>query len=840
MTSLLPPADLVHAERDVLLGQIGLMQEVLQNITERISLVDRDGYLVYTVQSVAKVYGCSIEDLIGVHQSELFSEGVYESHIKPAFERALAGEEVIETALMQFMVDADEKYNTHLDYAVSPRRDSNGEIIGVVYRVMDKERNVLDEELALTRQQLTDFADASSDWRWEMDKDLRFTWFSKRLEEIYGISVKDHIGKKRSMIAADADEQKKWQQHIETMAARKPFRNFDYRIQLSEDNVRWGRISGVPIINDQGEFNGYRGVGTDISELKAIELAAEQSHTRFMRAIDHYPGAFVLVDKSKVVVACNLWFIEFLASLELTIDVGDPIEKCIREMAYCGKIESAVGREEDWVDDCIEDFHVAKEPEELLRNGVWYRTVHHHLPDGSCLFTMTDISRARVLEQKLIYQARHDALTQLPNRTEFESRITKIVADKSNHSAGWFIGYLDLDRFKIVNDTVGHAAGDQLLSQVASIIGHGLHESDTLARLGGDEFGLLIQRDSADEVIAIADQINRSLNDFRFAWESKIFSVNASIGLVEITESNFDVSGLLSCADIACYTAKDLGRSQAHLYKASNSEQLERQNELLMASALEKAIADDKFVLYAQPIARVAGNGLELCHYEILIRLYGQGAELIQPGAFIPAAERFGIMNQLDRWVIRNALKQLSAINSSGTDISITINLSGQSLTDKNLTEFVQEQLQVSGVPPEKICFELTETAAISNLENADYFIRSAKKLGCKFALDDFGSGLSSFAYIKHFPVDFLKIDGSFVRDIIDDPTDKVMVNAINQMAHVLGMRTIAEFVENDQILEDLRLIGVDMVQGFGIGKPQPFVQGIADSLGQTDTKKAA
>ncbi len=840
MTSLLSAADLEAADRCTLLGQIGLMQEVLSSTTERISLVDRDGYLVYTVQSVAKVYGCSIEDLIGVHQSELFSEGVYESHIEPAFQRALAGEEVVESALMQFMVDADEKYKTHLDYAVSPRRNASGDIIGVVYRVMDKERHVLDEELALTRQQLTDFADASSDWRWEMDKELRFTWFSKRLEEIYGISVKDHIGKARTTLAADADEQKKWQAHLDALAARKPFRNFDYRIQLAEDNVRWGRISGVPVFNQQGEFSGYRGVGTDISELKAIELAAEQSHTRFMRAIDHYPGAFLLVDKDRVVVAFNLWFVEFLGSLGLSIEVGEPIEKFIRDMAYSGSIESARGREEEWIAGCINDFNVAGEPEEILRNGVWYRNVYHHLPDGSCLFTMIDITRARVLEQKLIHQASHDALTQLPNRSEFEKRITTIVSDKSNRNKCWFVGYLDLDRFKIVNDTVGHAAGDQLLSHVARIIGDSLTKFDTLARLGGDEFGVLLQRKSASDVMAIADQINKRLSDFRFAWENKVFSVNASIGLVEITDSNCDVGGLLSCADIACYTAKDLGRSQAHLYQASDSEQLERQNALLMASALEKAIADDKFVLYAQPIACIATDRLELCHYEILVRMHGQDGELIQPGAFIPAAERFGIMNQLDRWVIRNALRTLAAITKGSTNISITVNLSGQSLTDKTLSGFVQEQLQETRVPPENICFELTETAAISNLENADYFIRSAKKLGCKFALDDFGSGLSSFAYIKHFPVDYLKIDGSFVRDIIDDPTDKVMVNAINQMAHVLGMKTIAEFVENDRILEDLRLIGVDMVQGFGIGKPEPFIEGISDQLPQIETRKAA
>ncbi|MEM7258448.1 MAG: EAL domain-containing protein, partial [Pseudomonadota bacterium] len=325
-----------------------------------------------------------------------------------------------------------------------------------------------------------------------------------------------------------------------------------------------------------------------------------------------------------------------------------------------------------------------------------------------------------------------------------------------------------------------------------------------------------------------------------FAWDSRVFSVNASIGLVEINAQSRTVSSLLSSADIACYSAKDLGRAQTHVYRPSDRDQYHRHNELLLASGIKDAMEEGRFVLYAQPIAQITNGTLEHCHYEVLLRMLDQQGEMIQPGAFIPAAERFGVMSKLDRWVIKNALRQLAEVNSqTGVHTSITINLSGQSLTDGKLTDFVSEQLQLSGVPPQCICFELTETAAISNLDHADQFIRSAKEIGCKFALDDFGSGLSSFAYIKHFPVDYLKIDGGFVKDINDDPTDKVMVSAINQMAHVLGMKTIAEFVENDVILEELQKIGVDMVQGFGIGKPAPFKSCLITYLDNT-TRKAA
>ncbi len=816
------------------------MQKVLDTATDRVSLVCRDGYLVYTLNSVAKVYGKTVEELVGTHQSELFGADVYASHIEPAFQRALNGEEIQETALIQFKVDSSDKYQTHLDFMLSPWRGSDGEIIGVIYRVLDKERHILDEELALTRQQLTDFVDASSDWRWEMDKELRFTWFSKRLEEIYGISAIDHIGKERKHIAADAEEHKKWQQHLRDLDERKPFRNFDYRIQLSDDQVSWGRISGVPIINRSGEFDGYRGVGSDISDLKRIELEADQAHTRFMRAIDHYPGAFLLLDKYRRVVVYNLRFAKFCEEFGMEANAGDTLESLIRQMAYSGRIDHIVGNEEEWIASSCEEFRTPTEPEEVCRNGVWYRNEYHHLPDGSCLFTMIDVTRARKLEQRLVYQAHHDALTKLPNRTAFEKKLDALIKDESNLDVGWYVGYLDLDRFKIVNDTAGHNAGDQLLSQVAGVIAQCLDEEDTLARLGGDEFGLLMRRDSTDDVFTVTEHINKHLDDFMFSWDSRVFSVNASIGLVEITCDNCDMTGLLSSADIACYTAKDLGRSQAHLYKPSDVDQARRHNELLLASGIKNAIEDGRFILYAQPIARVVDGQLEHCHYEVLIRMVDRQGELLAPGAFIPVAERFGVMNKLDRWVIENALQCVAEISAqTGTEVSVTINLSGQSLTDRKLAGFVSAQLQASGVSPNKICFELTETAAISNLDHADLFIQSMKEIGCKFALDDFGSGLSSFAYIKHFPVDYLKIDGSFVKDIIDDPTDKVMVNAINQMAHVLGMETIAEFVENDEILHELQEIGVDMVQGFGIGKPMPFFSSVVAIIEQASSKAA-
>ncbi len=436
--------------------------------------------------------------------------------------------------------------------------------------------------------------------------------------------------------------------------------------------------------------------------------------------------------------------------------------------------------------------------------------------------TGRDVSKARKLELLLSHQATHDELTGLPNRREFVSRLESALEASG---APAVLGYLDLDQFKMVNDTVGHWAGDQLLIQVTNMISGHLQPRDTVARLGGDEFGLLLTNCSADQAMQKMEQLIKQFDAYKFRWDDRVFGVGASIGLVPISDCELDTAILLSCADVACFVAKDSGRGCVHLYSPDDGDSASRHKELLMAAGLRESISGNRFQLYAQPIAAFddsRANGLCVEHYEILLRLNAGDGALVYPGAFIPAAERYGLMADIDRWVITSTLSQMQ-VQTHGEPVCVTINLSGQSLSDDSLADFVVAKLKQFRIEPSRICFEITETAVIRNLGQAQEFVRQLRAVGCLFALDDFGSGLSSFAYLKNFKVDYLKIDGSFVRGIVDDETDRLMVASINQIGQSLGMKTIAEFVENDAIAAELRSIGVDLLQGFGIGKPVPF-----------------
>ncbi|MES2047366.1 MAG: EAL domain-containing protein [Pseudomonadota bacterium] len=431
-----------------------------------------------------------------------------------------------------------------------------------------------------------------------------------------------------------------------------------------------------------------------------------------------------------------------------------------------------------------------------------------------------DVSDARRLADEMTYQATHDALTDLVNRREFERRLENAIQSASGEQNA--IAYLDLDQFKIVNDTCGHSAGDELLRQITGLLRMSLRANDTLARLGGDEFGVLLEICPAYYAMQIAENLRNIISDFHFVWEDKTFPVSVSIGLVNFGGHGAERKGMteiLRIADSACYTAKDLGRNRIHVYQADDHAMNKRHGELDWYSKIYSALEQNRLVLHVQKI--IALNGAEPYHehVEMLLRLVNEEGEIIPPMAFLPAAERYGLMAEIDRWVIRTAFEHIASL-PHGANSLYSINLSGSSLNDEKILLFICEQLRSSGVRPESICFEITETAAIANLLNARAFILALKEKGCKFALDDFGSGMSSFAYLKHLPVNFLKIDGCFVKDIETDTVDLAMVTAINNIGHVMGLQTIAEFVENEGILNILREIGVDFAQGYGVGYP--------------------
>ncbi|HQU15514.1 MAG: hypothetical protein B7Z66_00525 [Chromatiales bacterium 21-64-14] len=433
-----------------------------------------------------------------------------------------------------------------------------------------------------------------------------------------------------------------------------------------------------------------------------------------------------------------------------------------------------------------------------------------------------DVSHARQLERELSYHASYDSLTGLCNRRQFEVELHRALETAAADGSAHALCYLDLDQFKVVNDTCGHVAGDELLRQLAAQLARKVRDTDILSRLGGDEFGLLLYGCNMERAHAIADGLRAVVQDFRFSWEDHSFQVGASIGVATISSESHGVAEIMSAADVACYAAKEHGRNRVHLYQPGDLELQQRRGEMRLVARINQALDDDRLRLYCQEIVPV-GSRRTVVHRELLVRMVDKDGTILPPMSFIPAAERYNLMQPLDRWVVKAACRRIAQEPNGGNGGIWAINLSGQSICDEAFLEFIMGTVDDYGIAPEQLCFEITETAAIANLSRATRFMNVLHGMGCRFALDDFGSGLSSFAYLKQLPVDYLKIDGGFVRDMTEDPIDHAMVEAINHIGHVMGIQTIAEFVEDAAILEALRALQVDFAQGYWIAKPLPL-----------------
>lgn len=573
----------------------------------------------------------------------------------------------------------------------------------------------------------------------------------------------------------------------------------------------------VPIVNGLGKVDGGVAVFDDITD----QVEATNALKKLSTAVEQSPNVVVITNKEGNIEYVNPHFTEV---------TGYQAEEVIgRNPRLLNSGEASNNIYEDlW--------------NTLLSGQIWRGTLHNRKKSGELYWAeeiispltndqgeithfvalQEDITEVRRISDEINFQSTHDSLTGLLNRRQFDHELEHVIDSAHQKNTQHVLCFFDIDQFKIINDTCGHLAGDELLRQISHLIRDRLRSRDILARPGGDEFLLLIKNCSLAQGERVVMMIMNELKKFRFQWQDRSFQVEISAGLTAINDQTESTADAMKEVDTACYTAKDAGRNRIHIYRADDARQLAHKGYIQWATEIRNALDEDRFKLYAQAIQPLQSD--DKLAYEVLIRLQDRNGDIIPPGAFLPAAERYNLTPRIDRWVISQTLnwmtlhmEQLSHINS------LSINLSGQSLGDEALLGFIIRSIEHGPVPPQMLKFEITETAAIANLKDAQIFIKSLQGLGCQFALDDFGSGLSSFGYLKNLPVDLLKIDGMFVKDILTDPIDEAMVRSINEIGHIMNMQTIAEFVENDEIRLQLQQMGVDFGQGYGIGKPQPL-----------------
>ena len=667
---------------------------------------------------------------------------------------------------------------------------------------------------------------SANDGLWDFDTLNNRVYLSPRWKAMLGYDEID-VGQTpdwRSLV--HSDDMSRVQAAIrDHVAGKTPIFESLHRMRHATGEWRWVISRAKARVDDKGRLLRLVGVELDVTERKLYEEALFREKESAQITLQSIGDGVVTTDAKGVIDYLNP-VAEALTGWRLEDSQGRAIEEIFRAFheETCEPLENPLAV-------AIRRTRSIKSvrPMLLIRrdgNEIYVESTASPIRDGSGavsggVLVFHDVSEARELNRRLSYHASHDVLTGLVNRREFENRMERALKSAKAHETSYALCYLDLDQFKIINDTCGHSAGDALLGQVGSLLKSKVRWRDTLARLGGDEFGILLESCSLDEAMRTAESLREAVRNFKFTWEERTFRLGASIGVVPISAENADVASVLSAADSACQAAKEAGRNRVHSFEENDIDLMRRRREMQWAARINTALEEGRFELFRQTILPLQKTETG-AHYELLLRMRDENGKIVAPDNFMTAAERYGITPQIDRWVIENAFRWLVSEADERKNLAMcSINLSGQSLGDDKFLPYVIDQFHRSGLDATKICFEITETAAIASFSQANRFIQALKELGCMFALDDFGTGLSSFGYLKHFPVDFLKIDGSFVKEILHDPIDREMVRSINEIGHLTGKQTIAEFAENVDIINMLRSLGVDYAQGYGISQPQ-------------------
>jgi diguanylate cyclase (GGDEF)-like protein/PAS domain S-box-containing protein len=669
-------------------------------------------------------------------------------------------------------------------------------------------------------------------WDWDVESDL--IYHSRWLYEQLGYRAPDmRIHATAFVTLVHPEDRARIRAAMRDHLARNALYDVEFRLMMGDGHYMWCRSRGKALRNADGRAVRMVGCLFDISDRREAEANVRRERELAEVTLASIGDAVIRTDDLGRVTYCNPISERMLgrSAADMHQRTFDSVCELV-DGTTAERIPTSVDalreRARSASDDAPRNLYVVRPDGKRLAVDYSVATVRD--ADGNAFGTVMvlhDVSAERKHAAELAYQATHDELTDLFNRREFERRLSRLLEQGSPGAVEHAVMFLDLDQFKVVNDTCGHAAGDELIRHVGATLRACLRASDILARLGGDEFGIVLPHCMTANALLIADTLRQAVANIHLPWAERVLTTGASIGVVSVGANLMSTKEVMKAADVACYMAKEKGRNRVHHFRFDDQELSATHTQMEWVSRVKAALDQDRFCLYAQKIEPLAaagrgGRAHDGLHVELLLRMTDESGSIVPPSMFIGAAERFNLMPSVDRWVIANAF---AAIAESRARIGTwSINLSGASLSDEHLLDYIFEQQRRHGIPLTQVCFEITETAAVTNLQKGIALIDGLREHGCRFALDDFGSGMSSFNYLKHLNVDYLKIDGSFIRGIVDSALDRAIVQSINQVAHATGKETIAEFVENEAIIACLREMDVDYAQGYAIGLPERLV----------------
>ena len=808
-----------------------LIETFIQPIPFSVAVLDRQ--MNYLAVSDRWITDYKIEkNIIGKNHYEVFPETP--QSWREQCESCLAGKIEISDWSEDFLIRENGRVDW-LRWQLRSWRDPSGQIGGVlIFSEIITEQKLLQQKIQSTEGQMRAVFAGMNEFVFtvELGSDS-ISILPTKFFEIYDDSTIERIIVQTQKLLFDSPESKTSQALIRRILRQQRAIDFEYSLQF-DNALIWFSVNIFPISESSVIW-----IAKDITNRKEIERDILYAEKELAQVTLQSIGDGVITTDADGRIQYLNPVAEQMTGWELEKAKDKPLHEVFRLIngATNKPIVNPIVR----VSRSHKVCKLAAKNSLVDRQGIRYEVeglaspiMNRHEKLIGTAIVFRDVTVARKMARKLSWQATHDPLTKLHNRRKFEDSTTEAINNAHLNQSRHALCYFDLDRFKIVNDTCGHAAGDKLLQQITTLLKSKIRHTDIFARLGGDEFGILFYHCPIEVAKKCVNKLRKLVEDFRFIWNEKVFRITISVGLVEIKSTTEGLTSLLTSADAACYVAKQQGGNYVHLCQEQDSFVARQKGERRWIEKINRALEENSFRLYAQKIISIEPNSTvninnilssDRHHHEILLRLYDESG-ITTPGIFLPAAERYGLMPAIDRWVISTFLADYETYCQGDRQTSglYTINLSGASINNQEFGNFLRQQFDLYRVPPHTICFEITETVAITNLENANLLISQLKDLGCSIALDDFGSGMSSFNYLKKLPIDYLKIDGSFITNIDSDEVDYATVECFKHISQIMNIKTIAEFVENQTILQNLQKIGINYAQGYGIEKPKPLV----------------